>query len=278
MLILKQTAAALDEAANLAAALEEYAYDYSLNVSAPYFQRARKVVIDLFLNNLKGHSNVLDVNCGTGIDAVEIANHGHRVMAFDISHAMVELARRNIEKAGLMESIDIAVCDYRRSGVGSDKFDAALSNFGGVNFCGNLREFFSPVCRNLKAGGFLLVNSVSHFCIMEFLVFASKGKIEKALRRLRSGKANIGGRKVRLYYHTKKSLVSAAKQYGFKLERIFALNLVAPPLWADDFYSVHTGLSRLMENVDAGTRSLPLLRTAGDFMVLVFRKMNDTIY
>jgi hypothetical protein len=116
------------------------------------------------------------------------------------------------------------------------------------------------------------VNSVSHFSLSEFLIFTSKGKVGKAFRRPFGGKARIGGREVGIYYHTKSAFIKAGKKFRFTLEDLFGLCVFAPPLWADDFYTDHTGLAKSLEHIDDFARYMPLLRTRGDFTVYVFRK------
>ncbi len=228
--------------------------------------------MNYILDPLRDNSPVLDVNCGTGIDAVLLATHGHSVHGIDISSAMIQFARENITKAGAAELATVEVGDYRKLGVPPMTHGAVLSNFGGINFCKDLTEFFASVAGTLSPGGLLVVNSVSHFSLSEFLIFLSKGKIGKALRRPFGGKARIGGRDVGIYYHTKNAFIKTGKESGFTLEDIFGLCVFAPPLWAEDFYTNHGMLAKFLERMDDFARHMPLLRTSGDFTVYVFRK------
>ncbi len=260
------------EATYVASALEQYAHEYRLGINAPHFLRARKIVMDCLLSHLSEHSKVLDLNCGTGIDTVDLANHGHRVQGIDISSTMISFAREGIQKNGLQGLAEAEVGDYRRLRVFADPFDAALSNFGGINFARDLREIFDSVNKNLCDGGIFLVNSVSHLCVSESLIFLAKGKLSKAFRRIAGGKARIGGKWVQLFYHKKNSLIRTGAAFGFHPIRIFGLNIFAPPLWADKFFGSHKQLSSKLERLDDTIRYAPGLRTMGDFLIVVFKK------
>jgi SAM-dependent methyltransferase len=50
---------------------------------------------------------VLELNCGTGDDAVHLARRGVRVLATDASAAMLALARTKVESAGLGGSVEL---------------------------------------------------------------------------------------------------------------------------------------------------------------------------
>ena len=52
----------------------------------------REIVWDRVALLLDGPSTLLDIGCGTGIDAQHFADLGHRVLATDYSQAMVERA------------------------------------------------------------------------------------------------------------------------------------------------------------------------------------------
>jgi len=261
-----------EDAVYVASALERYADEYKQNVDAPYFLRTRKVVIDYLLAQLRPNSRVLDMNCGTGVDIVEIAKQGHWVQGYDVSSAMISYARENISNSGLSHVAEAEVCDYRRLPAIHPRFDAILSNFGGINFAGNLEQVFLSVDRNLKEGGIFIINSVSHFCLAESIIFLTSGNFGKAFRRLAGGNARIGGKWVKLFYHRKKSFLNIAKKFGFYFSDIFGLNIIAPPLWADDFFTRHKKFASALERIDGKFRGFPLLRTMGDFTVLVFKK------
>lgn len=50
---------------------------------------------------------VLDMGCGNGRNAIFLADQGHDVTAIDFSEAAIELARQNIEQAGVSDHVSV---------------------------------------------------------------------------------------------------------------------------------------------------------------------------
>src|SRR4030095_16268947 len=86
------------------------------------------------LHSYKRPVKILDINCGTGEDALQLSRLGHDVTATDGSARMVEKAK---QKAPLLneKSIRFDVCrfDELHMHYGHEKFDLIISNFGGLN-------------------------------------------------------------------------------------------------------------------------------------------------
>jgi ubiquinone/menaquinone biosynthesis C-methylase UbiE len=75
-------------------------------------------------------ADVLDLGTGTALIPVELCRrHADcRVMAVDLSIHMLELARYNIEVAGLIERIELQHVDAKGLPYDDDQFDAVVSN------------------------------------------------------------------------------------------------------------------------------------------------------
>ena len=78
---------------------------------------------------------VLELNCGTGIDAVHLAARGIRVLACDISPRMVELGRQLASEANLGHRVEFRVLENENIGslTGEGPFDGGFSSFSGLN-------------------------------------------------------------------------------------------------------------------------------------------------
>src|ERR1700739_2271027 len=76
-------------------------------------------------------SRVLELNCGTGIDALHLAQRGVSVLACDISSRMIEMARKNIRATDRAGAIDFRVLATEQLSElhGEAIFDGAFCNF-----------------------------------------------------------------------------------------------------------------------------------------------------
>src|SRR5690349_5227611 len=75
--------------------------------------------------------HVLEIGCGTGVDACFLADQGVRVTACDSSSQMIEIARRRISDKGLQEFTRVIQLPAENlANLRADQqFDGAFSNF-----------------------------------------------------------------------------------------------------------------------------------------------------
>src|SRR5437764_3454268 len=73
--------------------------DFGHSIRTPAERAAWDRILDLVLP-ARGALDALDVGCGTGFLALELAARGHRVTAVDFAPAMVAAARRKAAARG----------------------------------------------------------------------------------------------------------------------------------------------------------------------------------
>ncbi|MFX0106764.1 MAG: class I SAM-dependent methyltransferase [Candidatus Hodarchaeota archaeon] len=101
---------------------------------------------------------VLDMACGTGRHAIEIASMGIEVVAFDHSKSMIEEAKRLAEKKDVRIEFHIADMLNFRSVIGGD-FDLVLclgNSLALLASTDEVEKVASSVSRVIKKGGFFL--------------------------------------------------------------------------------------------------------------------------
>lgn len=77
--------------------------------------------------NLQKGMHVLDIGCGVGTTAIEIAKKfGCYVTASDIDQNMLDKAVENVKRAGLSDKIEIVKADIQQMPFETNKFDAVI--------------------------------------------------------------------------------------------------------------------------------------------------------
>jgi ubiquinone/menaquinone biosynthesis C-methylase UbiE len=116
---------------------------------------------------------VLELNCGTGIDASHLAQRGIRVLACDIAPRMIELARERVENVKCGSSVEFRVLATEDIGsVGEEgPFDGAFSNFSGLNCVDDLDSGFLKSYRSATKSCTCLASEVAATTVCQLLDF-----------------------------------------------------------------------------------------------------------
>ncbi|MGA7295154.1 MAG: methyltransferase domain-containing protein [Terriglobales bacterium] len=115
--------------------------------------------------------HALDIGCGTGAAAVRLARLGMNVTILDSSSAMLDIAKRTVEKAGISGNLVLQHGDAMRL---ADLFPAASFD---VILCHNVLEFFDDPTSVLSAAARALRDSLA---ILSVLVRNRAGELFKA--------------------------------------------------------------------------------------------------
>lgn len=151
---------------------------------------------------------ILELNCGTGEDALFFAKAGHQVIATDISKKMVDICHFKIKKAELEQQVTVQQLDMKElsSMVFPEKFDLIFSNFGGLNCLApeELKQVMTASKKHLKTDGKFIAVIMPDFCLMESLYFFLKLEFKKIFRRKTNTYvlANVDGVDVKTWYYS----------------------------------------------------------------------------
>ncbi len=79
--------------------------------------------------------HILEINCGTGVDALHLASRGVHVTACDSSPRMIQVARQRAVPAEVPATVDFRVLANERIGTMRKEgpFAGIFSNFSGLN-------------------------------------------------------------------------------------------------------------------------------------------------
>lgn len=110
---------------------------------------------------IKGNERILDVGTGSGSVSIEFARLGCDVTAVEKDEDNFEIARKNIEKFGLVDKIELAFGKMEEVNL-SHSFDVIF--FGGTD---NLDKSFDNVFKHLKNGGRIIIAAVRLETVVE---------------------------------------------------------------------------------------------------------------
>jgi SAM-dependent methyltransferase len=164
-------------------------------------------------------SNVLDIGCGTGEDALHFAGRGIKVTAIDLSPGMIAQTQR---KAGGLITCEAADMTTYNPGF---PLDGVFSNFGALN-CVPALDWLTAL--PVRSGGYLVLTMMGRLYPLEFAVSLLKGQPRQACRRMRrSSEAVVEGIRFGVYYHTLRELKRALTPQ-FELIRVKGLRSLLP--------------------------------------------------
>jgi SAM-dependent methyltransferase len=220
-------------------------------------------------------SRLIDIGCGTGLDAARMARLGHHVTATDWSPRMVERARERAEcehVASRVRTLAAGAHELDRLGAGA-QFDGAYSNLGALNCVPDLPGLAAQCARLLKPQGALVFAVIGRICPWEMAYYARRGNWGRIRVRFAGDMVPVGMNKrvVWTRYYTPRGFYRAFAAQ-FSLERYRGLCLFAPPPYLTWLRERHLGWYERLWRLDRRTAAWPVLRNMGDHFLMVMRK------
>jgi len=214
---------------------------------------------------------ILEIGCGTGIDACFLAAHGVQVVACDPSAQMIEVAMRRIQERGLQKRVTPIVLSAEQiTSLHEDElFEGTFSNFGALNCVEDLTRVARDLAKLLKPGASAVLCWMGPVCAWEMIWYLAHGNREKAFRRTnRQGViAKIAdGARLHVHYPSVKLLASTFAP-EFRLKSIKGIGVAVPPSYLEPWAQRHPHLLRICEQVDSWTARCPGIRVLGDHIL-----------
>lgn len=216
---------------------------------------------------------ILELGCGTGEDAVHLAQRGVHVLATDVAPAMVDAARRKAARAGLgalvrAERLDAAALEgdvppawLRTSG----PFDGVVSDFGGLNCVADFEAVARGVAALLRPGARAAVCLMGPYVPWEWAWFLLHGRPGTAFRRLRRGGAPWRGLTVR-YPSVRRA--RAAFGSAFRVIRVAAVGALLPPTYAEPWAKRHPRVVAWLDRWERRLETAPVLPQLADHYLM----------
>jgi len=245
---------------------------YSANTIVQYKRKRVRDHIERFIDP---RSKILELNAGTGEDAVYFAQHGHYVHAMDISEGMLEILSQKILSASLTDKVSCELCSFTQLNKLRNKgpYDLIFSNFAGLNCTNELGKVLASFSTLLNPGGIITLVLLPKFCLWESLLFV-KGKFKTAFRRFFSSagrKAHIEGKYFRCWYYNP-SFIKRLLKKEFDAVSLEGLCTLVPPSYIENFAEKYPKTFDSLREKEEKWKAKWPWRSVGDYYIISFRK------
>jgi len=220
-------------------------------------------------------SRLIDLGCGTGLDAVRLARLGHHVTATDWSPNMVG---RTIDRArveGVSSQVQAMTVGAHELGrlSGDGSYDGAYSNLGPLNCVPELADVSAGCARLLKPGGALVFTVIGRVCPWELFHYAWRRRWKRMTVRFASNVTSVEMNKRTIWtrYYTPREFYRAFER-DFILTHYRGLCVFAPPPYLTWVRDKHPGLYDGLWRMDRRAAGWPLLRSMGDHFLMVMTR------
>lgn len=240
-------------------------------------QYKRKRVREHVAQYIPANSSILELNAGTGEDAIYFAQQGHTVHATDIADKMQEVLRQKVARQQLTASVSTELCSFTELDQLQNKgpYDLIFSNFAGLNCTGELDKVLQSFAPLLKPGGVVTLVVMPVFCLWETLL-ALRGNFKTAFRRFRSKngvQAHIEGVYFTCWYY-KPSYIINCLNTSFDVLSVEGLCSLVPPSYLENFPLKQPRLYRWLTALENRFKRSYPWKYMGDYFIISLKKKN----
>lgn len=266
-----------DSRAKTAAAFSAVAPRYNLETeSNPAVAHVRRLVNRRLGALWRTGDHVLEIGCGTGVEAAALATTGVRVTAIDIAPGMLAQAEVRCRDQGVGERVTLhqlgaADLSLLLSLHGPGAFVGAYSSFGPLNCEPDLHAVAEGLAALIRPKGRVLISAINRYHPFEFAWYALHGEWRRATRRwggMAQGTVSPAlPDRVATYYYTSRAFARPF-QPAFRVVGYRALLLTLPPPYLAHLHDRFPRSWRLAEKLDDALAGLPILRGLGDHFLI----------
>ena len=222
-------------------------------------RRLRRRMQEVLFSTFRAGQRVVEVGCGTGIEAIALAERGVHVVATDLSEDMVRLVRAKAAARGLtnLEARTLAAHEVgelqEEFGNG---FDGAYSHGGVLNMDPRIEDVATGLAGLVRPGGRFLCTVVNQTSLFEALFYPLVLRPRKGYRRLgRDIPIPITRHEEFRKYVVSTRFYSPRRFVGFfdgafEVRRLEGLQILLPPWNLSDWIDRLDPLARVAEAIE----------------------------
>lgn len=214
-------------------------------------------------------SSVVEINCGTGIDAKNWKDRGKAILATDISIGMINTAKSKYP------DIDFQQLDFKDISTVGKEVDTIFSNFGGLNCLDteNLEHFFIDSACILKTGDHLILVIMGKKCLWDQFYMLLKRRFKEIFRRNTTDPVlvHVEGVDVSTWYYSPDQVLELSEA-GFRQVTRRPIGLFVPPSYLAPAFEKRPRLFRMAIWLDSKITFKGLSNSADHFILILERK------
>ncbi|MGC2111295.1 MAG: methyltransferase domain-containing protein [Candidatus Korobacteraceae bacterium] len=208
----------------------------------------RDAVWEVLRQTFQRGDRILELNCGTGEDALFLAGLGLSVLACDASEKMISFACRRQAREAPQSAVQFQVLSTEQLAELTTfaPFDGAFSNFSGLNCVADLGSTARQLSLLVKPGGRALLCLSSRVCLWETMWYLAQRDPKRAFQRWKGQTiAALGDVPVEVRYPTVRDLRNLFSPF-FALRGWKGIGVAVPPSYLEHVAKDHeVGLHRL---------------------------------
>jgi trans-aconitate methyltransferase len=253
-------------------AARTYDHDFSQHRIAQYLRGRVWARLDrLFSPGMR----VLELGCGTGQDAIHLAQRGVEVIASDASTAMLAVTERNAQAHGI--TLQTLHLDFNQPATWqvNGLIEGVYSNFGALNCTDQWATLGDWLGQQLPPGAPIGVGVMGRFCLWESLWHGMRGNWRTATRRW-GGKNQAtlpDGTTFSVYYPTARTFAQALSP-AFDVTDWVGMGILLPTSDSYGAIETHPRLERWLTRADSwvADKKSPLRGWADHFWMELKRR------
>lgn len=256
---------------------------YDTDFTRSEIGKAQRVCVHQFIEEKalnKNNLSILEINCGTGEDALWFANKGNKVLATDASLQMIEVARqKKLDANDSSLHFEQAPFSELKSKYSNKQFDLLFSNFGGLNCVdeNELKNLMRDFSKLVKPNGKMVLVIMGRKCFWERIYFLIKGNFKKAFRRMSKGPvpAHLGqGIYLDTYYYSPMEIKLMAADF-FTFKEVKPVGIAIPPSYLEPFFNPKKRFLKILVHLEKVLGNFSFLANYADHYLIHFEKRED---
>jgi len=251
----------------------EYDADFTHSVLG---QLLRQRVWTTFAEYFKPSQHLLELTCGTGEDAVWLAQQGLHITATDASAEMIAVTEAKVEAAGVQDRVVAQQLSLQQVNQGYfdsanvHSFDGVYSNFGGLNTIKPWATLAKALASVIKPGGYVILVPMGPICLWEMGWYLAHLQAKTAFRRWQQpAAAIIGQATIPIWYPLAKRLKTDFLPW-FDHIATNSLGLWLPPSYLGHFVD---RWPKIFNNLNKFEQAMASLTGGwGDHYIIIFQR------